>query len=89
MSSYTPPKIRGGGEQFKFQWTFYSKLAQFPFKWNMRNVPFFRFYVGTIAALFPFFAYVQEKVVYHPDNVENWRKIRESKKHTFFDLPHD
>merc|ERR1712098_672967 len=53
------------GEQFKFQWTFYSKLAQFPFKWNMRNVPFFRFYVGTIAALFPFFAYVQEKVVYH------------------------
>merc|ERR1712042_325055 len=85
---YTPAKIRAGGELFKFQWTWYSRVQQNPWKWQYKHVPYFRFYWGGVLALFPIFCYVQ-KIVNSPANVENWRKIRASKEHTFFDLPHD
>jgi len=46
---YTPPRIRGGGEEYRVKWTHYSKLAEFPFWYNWKHSIFFR--TGCIIAI--------------------------------------
>ncbi|BFZ11894.1 hypothetical protein BsWGS_14933 [Bradybaena similaris] len=84
----TIEKIRGGGEQFKYAYTIYSKLQQFPYKFYWKHARLFRFSCYTAPFVLLCFSYLG-KLTQSPDNVKKWDEIRAKRHHTFFELPHD
>merc|ERR1712002_337818 len=86
--SMTPEKIRGGGELFKFPWTAYSRVQMYNFRWRLRNWPHYKYLVRTCAMMAPIVLYIGIKLNTGAENAEKAAKLKESRKHTFFDLPH-
>ncbi|KAI8784367.1 signal recognition particle receptor subunit alpha-like protein [Biomphalaria glabrata] len=81
-------KVRGGGELFKYPWTIYSKIQQFPFKFYWEHGRAVRYFVYSVLLLTPVY-YKLTQFSYAPANVKKWEEIRAKRHHTFFDLPHD
>ncbi|CAG5127113.1 unnamed protein product, partial [Candidula unifasciata] len=71
--------IRGGGEHFKYPYTLFAKVQQFPFKFYWKHGRFFRFYFYTAALLLPCYAYLG-KLTNAPANVKKWEEIRAKRR---------
>ncbi|KAH9505543.1 hypothetical protein Btru_055838 [Bulinus truncatus] len=80
--------IRGGGELFKYPWTVFSKLQQFPYKFYWEHGRAFRYFIYSSILLVPVY-YKLQQLSNSPANVKKWEEIRASRHHTYFDLPHD